>query len=278
MIVFAQTAVELDLYTSDVMSTGSSAIQQSYSGEHQLPYSLTKLVFLHLAPGLVILLLYLALIPFVRSHGWPPFFALLLAAFFGVVPVQLGHLFLVGRKLNHRLSLVGVLGNNSTLPKWQYFAFVPLLCLIAIIILLASAPFDEWLTRTVFAWLPSWYFYSNPAVFAPYPRRILAITFGLRIVIDGLTLPFVEELYFRAYLLPRLDRFGRWAPVINHGLFTLYHLWQPQNYPTIFFGIFPMVWLTWWKRNYRLAILTHMSLNLISGLLTYSLIVSKHAL
>jgi uncharacterized protein len=201
------------------VSTGSSAVQQSYSGEDHLPYSLTKLALLHLAPGVAILALYLALVPLVRSNGWPPLFALLLAAFFGAVPVQLGHLFLVGRKLNHRLSLVGVLGNNSRLPKWQYFAFVPLLCVIAIIVLLATAPIDAWLTRTVFAGLPSWYFYSNPAVFASYPRKILAITFGLRIMIDGLILPFVEELYFRAYLLPRLDRFGRWAPAINHGLF-----------------------------------------------------------
>jgi membrane protease YdiL (CAAX protease family) len=260
------------------MDTVSSAVQHVYAGEDHVPYSLTKLVFLHLAPGVAILTLYLALVPLVRSHGWPPLFALLLAAFFGVVPVQLGHLLLVGRKLNHRLSLVGVLGNNSTLSKWQYFVFVPLLCLIAIVILLATTPVDAWLTRTVFAWLPSWYFYSNPAVFASYPRRILAITFGLRIMIDGLMIPFVEELYFRAYLLPRLDRFGRGAPVINHGLFTLYHLWQPQNYPTILFGIFPMVWLTWWKGNYRLAMFTHMSLNLISGLLTYSLVVSKHPL
>jgi hypothetical protein len=69
-----------------------------------------------------------------------------------------------------------------------------------------------------------------------------------------------------------LDRFGRWAPVINGGLFTLYHFWQPQNYPTIFLSIFHMVWLTWWKKNYRLAIFTHMTLNLISGVLTYSLV------
>jgi membrane protease YdiL (CAAX protease family) len=259
------------------MSTGSSAVEARCSSEDHPPYSLAKLVLLHLAPGVAILVLYLALVPLVRSHGWPPLFALLVAAFFGAVPVQLGHLFLVGRKLNHRLSLVGVLGNNKRLPKWQYFVYVPLLCLIAIAILLATAPLDAWLTRTVFAWLPSWYFYANPAVFAPYPRTILAITFGSRIIIDGLMLPFVEELYFRAYLLPRLDRFGRWAPVINHGLFTVYHFWQPQNYPTIFFGIFPMVWLTWWKKNYRLAMFTHMALNLISGLLTYSLVVGKHS-
>jgi hypothetical protein len=112
-------------------------------------------------------------------------------------------------------------------------------------------------------------------VFVSFPRRILEITFGARILIDGLMVPFVEELYFRAYLLARLDRFGGWAPLINGGLFTLYHFWQPQNYPTIFLSIFPMVWLTWCKKNYRLAMLTHMTLNLIGGLLTYSLVVGN---
>jgi membrane protease YdiL (CAAX protease family) len=258
------------------MTVGSSQTETAELDDNGLHYSWLKLVFLHLAPGAAILVLYLILVSPVRSHGWPPLLALLLAAFFAVIPLQLGHLFLVGRRLNDRLSLVGVLGNNRKLPLWQYFAFVPLVFLIAAIILFFTTPLDAWLARTAFSWLPSWYFFSNPDVFAPYPRRILAITFGLRILVDGLMIPIVEELYFRAYLLPRLNRFGRWAPVINHGLFTLYHFWQPQNYPTILFGIFPMVWISWLKRNYRLAILTHMSLNLIGGLLTFGLIVGKH--
>ena len=39
---------------------GSFTVQQSCSGEAQLPYSVTKLVLLHLVPGVAILVLYLA--------------------------------------------------------------------------------------------------------------------------------------------------------------------------------------------------------------------------
>jgi hypothetical protein len=37
-------------------------------------------------------------------------------------------------------------------------------------------------------------------------------------------------VYFRGHLLPRIDRFGRGAPVLNAVLFSLYHFWTPwQN-------------------------------------------------
>lgn len=258
------------------MTAHSSQIQAIDSENDLVQYSLKKLVFLHLAPGAAILALYLLLVPLARSYGWPPLFALIVAALVGVIPVQLGHLLFLGFKLNCRLTLVGVLGNIRKTPKLQFTYLVPLLFIFAVLILLITTPLDKLLVRSVFAWLPSWYFYSDPAIFASYPRSVLAITFGLRILVDGLAIPFVEELYFRAYLLPRMDRYGRWAPVINHGLFTLYHIWQPQNYPTIFFGIFPMVWMTWLKKDFRLAFLTHAALNLVSGFLAYSLIVGKH--
>ncbi|MFD1537220.1 CPBP family glutamic-type intramembrane protease [Nonomuraea guangzhouensis] len=33
--------------------------------------------------------------------------------------------------------------------------------------------------------------------------------------LTGLAFPIIEELYFRGFLLPRLSRLGRWAPVVN---------------------------------------------------------------
>jgi membrane protease YdiL (CAAX protease family) len=46
----------------------------------------------------------------------------------------------------------------------------------------------------------------------------------LGLVLSGVVAPVVEEMYFRGYLLPRLSRLGRWAPVLNVTLFALYHL------------------------------------------------------
>ncbi len=64
--------------------------------------------------------------------------------------------------------------------------------------------------------------------------RLSSLPLSFRFLIDGLVLPVVEELYFRGYLLPRGSCSGRSRSLVNAGLFTIYHLWQPFNYLTIF--------------------------------------------
>jgi uncharacterized protein len=49
-----------------------------------------------------------------------------------------------------------------------------------------------------------------------------------------------EELYFRGYLLPRLYRFGIWAPLINISLFSLYHYWTPWGVLSRIVMLLPM--------------------------------------
>ena len=87
------------------------------------------------------------------------------------------------------------------------------------------------------------------------------------LVLNGLVGPIVEELYFRGYLLPRLDRLGRWAPLVNVSLFSLYHFWSPWQVAARILGIGPMVFAVRWKRNVYLGMLIHCTLNLISVLL-----------
>jgi membrane protease YdiL (CAAX protease family) len=41
------------------------------------------------------------------------------------------------------------------------------------------------------------------------------------------SIPIVEELYFRGYLLPRLSYLGGWAIMVNSLLFALYHFTTP---------------------------------------------------
>ena len=45
-----------------------------------------------------------------------------------------------------------------------------------------------------------------------------------QLLINVILGPVTEELYLRGYLLPRLYRFGIWAPLINISLFSLYLL------------------------------------------------------
>jgi len=76
--------------------------------------------------------------------------------------------------------------------------------------------------------------------------------------------PFVEEYYFRGYLLPRLARFGNLAPVINAVLFSLYHFFTPWQALTRIIALVPMAWIVQRKRNLYISVIAHMVLNTLS--------------
>lgn len=229
---------------------------------------------LHLFPGVLIAVLSAVLSPLAIKWGYPPLLGLLVAATLGMA-FQLGHLLHAGRKRNGRWSLDGVVLYRATIPLGRLIALVLGLTVIAIGVLILTSPLDLLLQQKVFWWLPSWYLYGNPRTYQGYSRAAVLFVLWLRLGLDGLLYPTVEELYFRGYLMPRLDRFGPWTPALNHTLFTLYHLWQPQNYPTLLLGIFPMVWAAWRWRSLRISLGTHLLLNLISGILAFGLILGK---
>lgn len=238
-------------------------------------HSLFRSTLLHLSPGVLILVLSLWLSPLAMRWGYPPLLGLLLAAAAGI-GAQLVHLVRLGWKRNRRWSLEGIVLYRESLALGRTAAIV-LGCTVAAIVALAlTQPVDRFLTETVFSWLPAWFFYGDPKVYTGYTRLALLVTLWVRFALDGLLFPIVEELYFRGYLMPRLDRFQGWTPAVNHLLFTIYHFWQPQNYPTVFLGIFPMVWAAWRWRSMKLSLLTHVLLNLIGALLSFELILHRN--
>ena len=82
--------------------------------------------------------------------------------------------------------------------------------------------------------------------------------------------PLVEELYFRGYLLPRLHRFGIWAPLINISLFATYHFHKPWDLLTLIVILLPMGYAVWRTRDIRIGIAVHIGLS-GTGFLTNSL-------
>ncbi|MFN2272167.1 MAG: lysostaphin resistance A-like protein, partial [Anaerolineae bacterium] len=76
----------------------------------------------------------------------------------------------------------------------------------------------------------------------------------------------VEEMYFRGYLLPRLSRFGAWAPLINTLLFSLYHFFTPWQNVTRIIALIPMVYVGWWKKNIYLGMIVHCLANTFSAI------------
>ena len=237
-------------------------------------HSILQSIVLHLFPGALATGVYVLIAPPLMSRGVPALLSLLIAVIGIAIGIELGILLYQAHKINGRFSLQGVVPYREPMPAWQYPALIVPLMVWAFLVTGILGPVDSLIGETVFGWLPGWYFISNLDQLTQFPRSTLIIVLALRVVLDG-TWPIVEELYFRGYLLPRISRFGRWAPLINAMLFSLYHFWTPwQNLSRILFML-PIVYVTWWKRNVLIAIITHCTLNVLGGLLTIGLVLGQ---
>jgi len=118
---------------------------------------------------------------------------------------------------------------------------------------------------------------SNPATtvdrrfvgdaFLRYQVRIMVGTLLFTLVADGLVNPAVEELYFRAYLLPRLPVRGVLAVVTSAGLFALQHYWQPEKLLFVFVAQLVLIAVMLRVRSVRISIAAHCLANSLAILL-----------
>jgi len=239
-------------------------------------YTLSRCLALHLLPGAVTTLIYIVLAPLVTRAGFPTLLALLAAALIGVVPLELGHLFIMGKRLNGDWSLKGVVLYDRPGTWRRYVLLVPALIVLALGTYFLAAPLNRIWGHTLFSWLPSWFMYKDLSTYTRFSRTVLLITFSVLLLVDGVIGPVTEELYFKGYLLPRISRFGWGAPFLNCFLFSLYHFWQPYNLPSIFFLCLPMVIAAWKTRSVRVSLLVHMVFNLIGGIGMMSAVLRVH--
>jgi hypothetical protein len=231
-------------------------------------HSITRTVALHWLPGLVALGVYLLTAPWVITLGFPPEFAVtLLALPAGVILFQMGYLLYEGKRRNGKFRLDGIVLYHKSMPILQYGVFVLLLVAWnAVVYMPLLALTGDWLKNTLYSWAPSWFLAESD--FAQYPQNIVLVM--ALVWIPAYTLfGALEELYFRGYLLPRISRFGVWAPVLSTALFTVYHFDILQNAVSIFVGFLPIALLTWRKQNVYLAVVVHAVVNLIASLLNF---------
>ena len=131
---------------------------------------------------------------------------------------------------------------------------------------------DRVLMTGVFAGLPSWWLVSDPTAILDAPRGLLVVTLAVGFVMNGFVGPIVEESYFRGYLLPRLSRLGRRAPVLNSVLFSLYHFWQPWALVSRLGYVLPYAVAVHRTRSVALGMTVHCAANLLGLLVLASLV------
>ena len=247
------------------MHNAASVSKLSVADSPVEQYSLGQSIVLHLLPGAIATTVYIVTVPFFTRLGYPSITALYLPMTLSVIIMELGYLFYRGYKKNGTYSLQGIVHYREPVPGWMYVVFPFVILIWGMLVTVLLSPLENLFLNQVFKWLPDWYAIRNLLqIKTTYPREALLVTAGCALILNGLAGPIVEELYFRGHLLPRLARFGRWAPLLNVALFSLYHGWTPWMFLSRLVLLAPMVYGVWWKRNIYLAIIAHCLLNLVS--------------
>ena len=237
-------------------------------------HSIGKSLALHLLPGVLIVSLFVATAPILMRAGFPALFAMSAIGMTIGLGFQIWHLYNEGRKRNGKWSLEGIVQYREPMSVGQYFIYVPLFVLLAFILNTLTSPLGAALLK-LFPWIPAWFEMRNVQELVQYSRPHLIITFVPYLLLNGIAAPIIEELYFRGYLMSRLSRFGKWTPIIETSLFTLYHFWQPYYWVTQFLSMLPVIYAVWWKKNVKVGIWVHFMLNFLGGLLTAALVLGQ---
>ncbi len=243
--------------------------------------SLPLVVVLHLLPGALGVAAYVVLAGPVKQAGYPALAAFLLAAGLVILPVELGILW--SARGRARAAGETLIPYREPLP-WRSWAWlVPVLLVAAIFLSVIMAAVDGIVGQALSAWLPAWSAIGDglqPLAGKPidvltvghYSTSVWTVTLGAYMLLNGIAEPIVEELYFRGWLLPRLDRLGRWAPLVNVALFSLYHFWLPAPLLSRFAAILPVAYAVRWRRNVYLGMVVHIALNVVGGVLVIAAI------
>lgn len=245
--------------TTTEISRPNRLVEKLLADRHSLPLSIA----LHLIPGALIVGVYFLVQPTVKALSLPSFVSWAIALCVVLFPVLFGLLWL-GRQRNGRFSLRGVLKYlDKPVSRGKLIAIVAALIVWFIAVSSLLIPLDNAVYHSFFTWLPYEGAGDPTGYLNGYPRTTVIITLAACLPLTGFSLPLIEELYFRGFLLPRLPQLGRWAPVVNTVLFSVYHFWSPWGALSRVIFFLPGPVLVWWKKDLRLSIGMHPGTTLI---------------
>ena len=225
-------------------------------------HSLARSVALHLVPGAMLATLFYLGGPLAISAGYPAIFAGVVAAAVVIVGGELGWLLREGHRRTRSWSIAAALPFRPGPFTWGKGMLTIGLFGWAFLAAVVMGSISGSIKNEFFAWMPEWALNPLPASFgdtgSATARVATAVGF---LVVLGVLGPLTEELYFRGYLLPRIGRFGEWAPLMNVSLFALYHLWKPWEVLTLIIVLGPTMYAVWRLRDIRISIAVHIGLN-----------------
>lgn len=217
--------------------------------------SIRKLLFLHLFPGIALSIMYIFFSKVGLLAGYPKVVILGVSTIFSTMPIELGYLFYVAKKEEGTFKIFKILGLKGKLKAKLLILYTFLLIIIGGILLFALMPFSNYLLKTVFCWIPSWYnFVQDLSLFS---KNDIIIAILVSFFIFTLLIPIVEEFYFRGFLLVRMKWMGKYSVLLNVILFSVYHFYQPWLIIARIAAMLPLYYFVYKKDSLKLGILVH---------------------
>ena len=230
--------------------------------------SRSKILLYHFYPGILLTIFFILITPFAYAKGIPPQLVVLIGIPVVILPTIFVHL-MKARKAEGKEKISDLIVYKEELPNFKLYGYTLGLIIFAFLVYGLTQPINLLINEKFLSWLPEWYLISD---FKGFSKNLIMVTLILNLILNGFVAPIAEEIYFRGYLLPRMETFKKFAPYLSAILFSLYHFWQPQIYLTLIIALLPMTYLTWKTKSLKLAIYTHCGLNLVGVLLSFAMI------
>jgi hypothetical protein len=243
---------------------------------HPRPLSIASLIALHLAPGALAVALFVLIAGPVGDAGYPPLLAFLLSVAFVLLPAELAIIALAARREAAGGGLFSPIRFRQPLSGRDWLVVLPVTLVVSIVAFGALSFLEPGIRDGLFGWLPGWFreLVDTDAI-GEYSAFAWGVTLVAYVALNVFIGPVVEELYFRGYLLPRMTSMGRWAPLVNTTLFSLYHFWTPWAFISRIGGVAPFAYAVWWKRNIFLGMAVHVLLNAVGTLTLVALVLGE---
>lgn len=227
-------------------------------------HSIYKSVFLHLFPGVVFTAILFFTCIFITNETIPKALIFYVLALLILVPLFIGIIKINERDKGNAKYFYEYITYLEKIPVWKVLGMVFIAGVWAVIIFVFGKPLNSFFQTHLFYWMGNEFNISDYLIYPQnYSKRIRIITWIVGLFSTSLIVPIFEEIYFRGYLLPRIDRYKIFAPIMGTILFCLYHFFTPWMFLVRVIAIMPMIFLVWKYKNIYIGIVCHVLLNLL---------------
>ena len=227
--------------------------------DDNIKLSVPMIFLLGLFPGVIILLIAFILSSPTIGINFSIYLSIMLAIAFGLVPTELGILKYFAWKNKKKIKDLILYREKTPLIKMIISIIIPFIFALSVFIIISQYELKLW--GNLFNFIQEWFKLYNVKIIE---LNYLKLSLILALILNGLLGPFVEELYFRGFLLPRMNKFGKFAPFVNVVIFSLYHFFSPWENITRILAVTPLAYSVWINKNIKIGIIIHCSLNTLS--------------